>query len=101
LGGGGGGGRSSNSACSSASVTSGLSLSGTFMVGVEEDGFSPEPRETPVGLGVEILEKPGWNDLSVVVEIGLRGEVAEGLPVTGVEEKGIVREGGIGNPDDL
>ena len=56
------------------------------MVGVEEDGFSPEPRETPVGLGVEILEKPGWNDLSVVVEIELLGEVAEGLPVTGVKE---------------
>jgi hypothetical protein len=82
LGGGGGGGRSSNSACSSASVTSELSLLGTFMVGVEEDGFSPESRGTPVGLGLEVLDKPGWNDLSVVAEIGLPGEVVEVLPVT-------------------
>jgi hypothetical protein len=82
LGGGGGGGRSSNSVCSSASVTSELSLSGTFMVGVEEDEFSPEPRGTPVGLGLEVLDKPGWNDLSVVAEIGLPEEVVEVLSGT-------------------
>ena len=82
MGGGGGGGRSSNSVCSSASVTSELSLPGTFMVGVEEDGFSPEPEGTSRGLGLEILDKPGWNDLSVVTEIGLPGEVVEVLPVT-------------------
>ena len=82
MGGGGGGGRSSNSACSSASVTSELSLSGTFIVGAEEDGFSPESRGTPAGFGLEVLDKPGWNDLSVVAEIGLPGEVVEVLPGT-------------------
>ena len=82
MGGGGGGGRSSNSVCSSASVTSELSLPGTFIVGVEADGFSPELRGTPTGLGLEVLDKPGWNDLSVVTEIGLPGEVVEVLPVT-------------------
>ena len=82
MGGGGGGGRSSNSVCSSASVTSELSLPGTFIVGVEEDGFSPELRGTPTGLGLEVLDKTGWNDLSVVTEIGLPGEEVEVLPVT-------------------
>jgi len=82
LGGGGGGGRSSNSACSSASVILELSLSGTFVFGAEEDGFSPESKGTPVGLGLEVLDKPGWNDLSVVAEIGLPGEVVEVLPGT-------------------
>ena len=88
MGGGGGGGRSSNSACPSVSVTSELSLPGTFMVGVEEDGFSPEPEGTSRGLGLEILDKPGWNDLSVV-EIRL------------LVEGGAMREEGIGNPDGL
>ena len=82
MGGGGGGGRSINSVCSSASVTSELSLPGTFMIGVEEDGFSPESSGTPVGLGLEVLDKPGWNDLSVIVEIGLPVEVVEVLPVS-------------------
>jgi len=103
LGGGGGGGRSSNSACSSASVTSGLSLSGTFMVGLEEDGFSPEPRETPVGLGVEILLRSGWIVLPVVDEtvLTMEGDEEEVPAVMRVEEDGAMRDGGKGNPDEL